>query len=76
MTNLLTDFVPIRRFAKDVGKCTRTVLRWMKQADGLPYTRLGIDPSADCARVAHGAHAAAEPGSSSARAEAMSRRHE
>src|SRR5262249_5669932 len=48
MRNFLADFVPIEQFAKDVGKCTRTILRWMEEADGLPYPRLGnqrlIDP--------------------------------
>jgi hypothetical protein len=39
MTDLLADFVPIRRFAKDIGKTSRTVLRWME--GGLPYTKLG-----------------------------------
>jgi hypothetical protein len=41
MSNFLADFVPIEQFAKDVGKCTRTILRWMGEADGLPHTRLG-----------------------------------
>jgi hypothetical protein len=41
MTELLADFVPIRQFAKDVGKTTRCVLYWMAEPDGLPYTRLG-----------------------------------
>jgi hypothetical protein len=41
MTNHVLDgFVPIGHFAKDIGKHTRTVLRWM-EFDGLPYTRLG-----------------------------------
>jgi hypothetical protein len=41
MTDFLADFVPIGQFAKNVGKHTRTVLRWMDQPDGLPYTKLG-----------------------------------
>lgn len=41
MTDLLADFLPIRQFAKDVGKSTRCILYWMKRPDGLPYTKLG-----------------------------------
>jgi hypothetical protein len=41
MADLLAGLVPIGQFAKNIGKCTRTVLRWMEQPDGLPYTRLG-----------------------------------
>jgi hypothetical protein len=41
MNDLLAGLVPIGQFAKNIGKCTRTVLRWMEQPDGLPYTRLG-----------------------------------
>ena len=41
MTDLLADFVPIKQFAKDVGKSTRCILHWMAEPDGLPYTRLG-----------------------------------
>jgi hypothetical protein len=40
MTNLLAGFVPIKRFAKDVGKTRRTVERWMER-DRLPFTQLG-----------------------------------
>jgi hypothetical protein len=42
MSDIFTDFLPIGRFAKDVvHKHTRTVLRWMDEPDGLPYTKLG-----------------------------------
>jgi hypothetical protein len=41
MSDLLAGLVPIGQFAKNIGKCTRTVLRWMEPPDGLPYTRLG-----------------------------------
>jgi hypothetical protein len=40
MSDLLADFVGIEKFAKDVGRTTRTVLRWMDD-NGLPYSRLG-----------------------------------
>jgi hypothetical protein len=41
MSDFLAGFVPIAQFAKDVRKHTRTVLRWMDEPGGLPFTRLG-----------------------------------
>jgi hypothetical protein len=41
MTDLLADFVPIKDFAKSVGKTTRCVQFWMAKPDGLPWTSLG-----------------------------------
>jgi hypothetical protein len=38
----LDDLVPYAKFATDeVDKHPRTVVRWMKMPDGLPYTVLG-----------------------------------
>jgi hypothetical protein len=39
--NVLAGYVDIEPFAKQVGRCMRTVIRWMDQADGLPFTRIG-----------------------------------
>jgi hypothetical protein len=58
--HLLSGLVPIGQFAKTIGKCTRTVLRWMEQPDGLPYTRLGVPaahPHRKCVCMAYNAHA-------------------
>jgi hypothetical protein len=40
-TSLLDDLVDLEVFASEVDRDPRTVRRWMTQADGLPYTRLG-----------------------------------
>jgi len=40
-TGFLDDFREISKFAADIGRHPRTVNRWMRQADGLPYTCLG-----------------------------------
>jgi hypothetical protein len=37
------DLVPIERFAADVGKCPRTVLRWIDRPGGLPSVKIGAD---------------------------------
>jgi hypothetical protein len=37
----LADYVEIDEFAKQVDRCTRSVWRWTRKADGLPYVRLG-----------------------------------
>ena len=39
--NLLSDFLDLEPFAKQVGRNPRTVRRWLDQPDGLPYTRIG-----------------------------------
>jgi len=41
MSAIFGDLVPIGQFAKDVGRHTRSVLRWMNERDGLPFTKLG-----------------------------------
>lgn len=38
---LLIDFVDLEPFAAEVNRDPRTVRRWMNEADGLPYTRIG-----------------------------------
>jgi hypothetical protein len=40
-TNFLDDFVDLEPFAADADRHPRTVRRWLKQPDGLPYTRIG-----------------------------------
>jgi len=40
-TTLLADYLDLEPFAKEVGRNPRTVRRWLNQAGGLPYTRIG-----------------------------------
>jgi hypothetical protein len=40
-TDLLSDFLDLEPFAKQVDRDPRTVRRWMDELDGLPYTRIG-----------------------------------
>jgi hypothetical protein len=40
-SDLLTDYVDLDPFAKEVQRSTRTVRNWMDQPDGLPFTRIG-----------------------------------
>ena len=39
--DLLDDYIDIEPFAKEVRRSPRTVLRWMDESDGLPYSRIG-----------------------------------
>lgn len=39
--DLLSDFLDLEPFAKQVGRNPRTIRRWLDQPDGLPYTRIG-----------------------------------
>jgi hypothetical protein len=39
--NFLQDFCELDEFAVDVDVCTRTVDRWINQADGLPCAWFG-----------------------------------
>jgi hypothetical protein len=39
--NLLSDYLDLVPFAKQVGRSPRTVRRWMDVPNGLPYTRIG-----------------------------------
>jgi hypothetical protein len=41
MSQLLEDFLDLEPFAAEVSRNPRTVRRWLDQADGLPYTRIG-----------------------------------
>jgi hypothetical protein len=41
MSDLLQDFLDLVPFAAEVSRNPRTVRRWLDQADGLPYTRIG-----------------------------------
>jgi hypothetical protein len=38
---ILDDFMDLEPFAAEVERDPRTVRRWMNEAIGLPYTRLG-----------------------------------
>lgn len=39
--NFLADYLDLGRFAADVNRDPRTVLRWMAMPNGLPFVRLG-----------------------------------
>jgi hypothetical protein len=39
--NLLSDYLDLETFAKQVGRNARSVRRWMDVPGGLPYTRIG-----------------------------------
>jgi hypothetical protein len=42
MSNLLDDYLELSDFARDeVKRHPRTVTRWTKEPDGLPYTTMG-----------------------------------
>lgn len=44
-TGLLDDWLELEAFARDeVKRHPRTVTRWMRGPDGLPYARLGKTP--------------------------------
>jgi hypothetical protein len=43
-TGLLDDCLGVEAFARKIKRHHRTVLRWMREPDGLPYTRLGKTP--------------------------------
>lgn len=38
---LLDDFLDLGPFANEVDRDPRTVRRWLKEPDGLPFTRMG-----------------------------------
>jgi hypothetical protein len=40
-TDVLSDFLDLEPFAKQVDRDPRTVRRWLDQPGGLPYTRIG-----------------------------------
>ena len=40
-TGLLSDFLDLEPFAKQVDRDPRTVRRWLDEPNGLPYSRIG-----------------------------------
>jgi hypothetical protein len=38
---IFDDFMDLKGFARDVGRCERTVRRWCAERGGLPHTQLG-----------------------------------
>jgi hypothetical protein len=40
-TGLLSDFLDLEPFAKQVARDKLTVRRWLDEPNGLPYTRIG-----------------------------------
>lgn len=38
---LLEDYIDLDPLAEELERHPRTVIRWTKEPDGLPYTRLG-----------------------------------
>jgi hypothetical protein len=43
-TGLLDDCLELEAFAREIERHPRTVKRWMREPDGLPYTTLGKTP--------------------------------
>jgi hypothetical protein len=41
---VLDEFLKVEDFARDIKRHPRTVSRWMRQPNGLPYTQLGKTP--------------------------------
>jgi hypothetical protein len=41
LQNILVEYVEIEPFAAEVKRSPRTVIRWMDEPNGLPYTKLG-----------------------------------
>jgi hypothetical protein len=41
---LLDGCLEVEVFARTINRHPRTVIRWMREPDGLPYTRLGKTP--------------------------------
>jgi hypothetical protein len=39
--DILEGFLDVTPFAEQVKRDPRTVLRWMSEPDGLPYTKIG-----------------------------------
>jgi hypothetical protein len=40
-SELLKDFADLEPFARECKRNPRTIRRWMKEPDGLPYTTIG-----------------------------------
>jgi len=43
-TRLLDDCLELEAFAREIERHPRTVKRWTREPDGLPYTTLGKTP--------------------------------
>ena len=41
LQDILADYVEIEAFAAEVKRTPRTVIRWMDEPNGLPFTKLG-----------------------------------
>jgi hypothetical protein len=41
VAGLLDGFVDVEPFAKEVERSPRTILRWMDERNGLPYSKIG-----------------------------------
>jgi hypothetical protein len=41
LQDILADYVEIEAFAAEVRRSPRTVIRWMDEPNGLPFTKLG-----------------------------------
>jgi hypothetical protein len=41
LQDILTDYAEVEAFAAEVKRSPRTVIRWMDEPNGLPYTKLG-----------------------------------
>jgi hypothetical protein len=39
--NLLEGYASPAEIGADIGRCERTIFRWMGQEDGLPYVKIG-----------------------------------
>jgi excisionase family DNA binding protein len=43
-SRLLENFLTFEELAKDLGCHPRTIIRWTRQPNGLPYTTMGKTP--------------------------------
>jgi predicted DNA-binding transcriptional regulator AlpA len=41
MTELLKDYIPRSKLAAEIGYCEKTLIRWERDGQGPPPTRLG-----------------------------------
>jgi hypothetical protein len=41
LQDILSDYAEIEAFAEEVKRAPRTVIRWMDEPNGLPFTKLG-----------------------------------
>lgn len=44
MPKVFDDLEPVKQVAARLGKHPRTIMRWTKQVDGLPFIRIGQIP--------------------------------